>query len=58
MCSILELLYCSSFATTVGEIYVINFVDSGTLTVARIILVVEERKKMESWVKIQLDCIS
>ena len=34
--SILEPLYCSSYATTVGGIRFINFVDSGTPTVARI----------------------
>ena len=32
-CSTIEPLYCSSFATTVGGIRIINFVDSGTPTV-------------------------
>ena len=31
MCSTLEPLYYSSFATAVGGIRIINFVDSGTL---------------------------
>ena len=36
LCSTLEPLYCSSYATAIGGIKFINFVDSGPLTVTRI----------------------